>query len=160
VAVAWVQAEIALEEAGRALKNGNYPTKESLWHINTRYYAAQGAQFAQMLSMLAGAVDCSPQENDYEFGHSIIFKDEDEKNTGSLFGGIFKGVLTGKLRFVTLGSLAGAAQAGKKIAKHYENYPACPEDFPDWQKKADMIWKRARSMAEAAEKDAAAIHIK
>ena len=154
VAAAWVQAEIAIEEAGSALENGSYPTRESLWRINTRYYAAQGAQFAQMLSMLAGAVDCSPQENDYEFEHSIIFKDEDEKNAGSLFGGILRGVLTGKLKFATLGNLAGAAQAGKKIVKHYENYPARPADFPAWQKKADLLWKRARSMADAAEKDA------
>lgn len=159
VHAAWVQAEIAIDEAGRALQNGLVPTRESLWQVNTRYYAAQGAQFAQMLSMLAGAVDCTPQENDYEFGHSIIFRDEDEKNAGSLLGGILKGVLTGKLRFATLSSLAGAAQAGKKILEHYKNYPARPEDFPDWQKKADLLWIRTRSMADEAEKDAAAISL-
>ncbi len=158
MAAAWVQAEIAIDEAGRALMDGAYPTQESLWRLNPRYYAAQGAQFAQMLSMLAGAVSCTPEENDYEFSRSIIFRDEKEKE-GSLMSGIIKGVLAGKLKFSTLRSLADAAHTGGRILKHYQAYPARPGDFPGWRMKADVLWKRARSMADEAEKEAASVNI-
>lgn len=153
VTAAWMQAEIAAEVAGGAMQNGLYPTREALWHVNTRYYAAQGAEFARNLSMLAGAVDCTPEENDYEFKQSIIFKGDDEKETGGLFGKILKGVLAGKLRFATLKSLAGAAQIGSKIYKHYEKFPANPDGFPEWVKEADRLWNKTRSMADEAEKD-------
>jgi digeranylgeranylglycerophospholipid reductase len=150
---AWVQAEIAAEEAGRAMKDCAYPTREALWQVNPRYYKAQGAEFAKNLSMLAGAVDCTPEENDYEFSKSIIFLDETEKDEGGLTGKVLKGVLTGKLRFATLLNLAGAGKTGNRIFGHYSGFPADPAGFPEWAKAADALWSKTRSMADEAERD-------
>jgi len=158
ITAAWVHAQIAADEAGKAMQNGNYPTRSSLWQINTRYYAAQGAEFAQTLSMLAGAVSCSPEENDYEFSKSIIFKNENEKDT-ELAGKLIKGAFTGKLRLSTLSALFGAAMTGSKIKKHYDNFPKNPEGYPEWKQKADALWVKNRSMADAADKDAAVLGI-
>ncbi len=153
----WLQAQIAAQEAAHAMEAGAYPTKEALWPVNLRYYSAQGAEFAQTLSMLAGAVDCSPEENDYEFEKSIIFTGDSEEENGSLLGKIIKGTLTGRLRQVTLKNLIGAAAAGSRILKHYKAYPKSPDDFAEWTKKADALWRRTRNMADDAEKDRAAI---
>lgn len=151
ITAAWVHAKIAAEEAGRAMRIG-YPTRQALWPINTRYYTAQGAEFAQTLSMLAGAVSCSPEENDYEFSKGIIFVGDDEKDTG-LFSKIIKGVITGKLRFRTLSSLIGAAIIGGKIRKHYVQFPKSMKNYTAWQLKADALWAKTRGMADEAEKD-------
>jgi hypothetical protein len=140
------------------MQNNGYPTRDLLWQINTRYYAAQGAEFAQTLSMLCGAISCSPEENDYEFSKSIIFVGDDEKETG-LFGKIIKGVLAGKLSFSTLSSLVGAAVTGGKIRKHYDSFPKDPKDYPAWQQKADALWSKTRSMADEADKDAGILNI-
>lgn len=149
----WLQAEIAAEEAGRALKDGAYPTKEALWSVNVRYYDAQGAEFAQTLSMLAGAVDCTPEENDYEFEKGIIFTNDDEDADKGLLGKIIKGTLTGKLSLAALKSLLGAAMTGGKILKHYKAYPKDPAGYAAWAQKADALWSKTRNMADDAEKD-------
>ena len=153
ITAAWKQAEIAAEEAGKAMQNGTYPTRTALWKINSRYNTTQGSEYAQLLSMLASFLDCTPQENDYQFKQSIIFESEDEKQTKNLFGRIIKGVLTGNLKFSTLYKIVSASIIGNKIAAHYKKYPNTPQAFDTWTKKADQLWKKTRSMADQAEKD-------
>jgi len=160
VTAAWLQAGIAAQEAGLVMKNGSYPTKAALWAVNKRYYYAQGAEFAQLLSMLSGALACSPEENDYEFSQSIIFKGDDETTHGSLPGKLFKGLLTGKMRISTLVNLLGAAGAGGKMLRHYRAYPDSEAGYDAWAKKSDALWGSARGMADEAEKDFIAVKAK
>ena len=157
VTAAWLQAQIAAEEAGRAMQGGMYPTRGALWAVNKRYTDAQGAQFAQLLSMLAGAVACSPEENDYEFSQSIIFVGDDETPQGSLPGKLLRGLLAGKMKASVIASLIGAAGMGGKMLRHYKAYPESEVSFDAWVKKADMLWKKTRGMADAAEKDYSAL---
>lgn len=153
ITAAWLQAEIVAQEADHAMQKGAYPTREALWAVNKRYYDAQGAEYAQLLSMLAGAVACSPEENDYEFSQSIIFSSDDEKPKGSLPGKLLKGFFSGKLRASTIASLIGAAGTGGKILRRYKAYPDNSAGYEAWAKQADALWGKARGMADDAEKD-------
>ncbi|MDR1586754.1 MAG: hypothetical protein LBS57_04795 [Treponema sp.] len=152
----WLLCSIAAEEFGKAMKDGAYPEKEAVWGVNVRYAKAQGALFAQNLAMLRGAVSCTPDENDYEFAHAIIFEDDDEKGKGNLVLKLLKGLLSGGLSWKSLRELAGAAGIGGKIYKHYLAYPETPGSLAAWTRKADALWARAGSMADLAEADLAA----
>jgi flavin-dependent dehydrogenase len=151
----WLLCSIAAEEFGAAMKDGAYPVKEAVWNVNTRYAKAQGALFAQNLAILRGAVSCTPEENDYEFEHAIIFEDDDEKGKGSLVLKLLKGLLSGGLSWKSLRSLAEAAGIGARIYKHYLAYPKTSEGLDAWARKADALWARAGSMADLAEADLA-----
>jgi flavin-dependent dehydrogenase len=155
VPYAWLHCSIAAEEFGKAMKNNAYPKKEAVWQVNPRYQKLQGALFAQNLAMLSGAVNCSPEENDYEFKHSIIFEDETEKGKGNLAAKLLKGLFSGGLSFTSLKNLIQAAGTGGKIFKHYQAFPENLGGFDAWVKKADRLWSKAGSMAELAEKDLA-----
>jgi flavin-dependent dehydrogenase len=155
VPYAWLHCSIAAEEFGKAMKNNAYPNREAVWQVNPRYQKMQGALFAQNLAMLSGAVNCSPEENDYEFEHSIIFEDEMETGQGNLIAKLLKGLFSGGLSFASLKNLVQAAVTGSNIFKHYQAYPQNPGGFDAWVKKADRLWSKARSMAELAEKDLA-----
>ncbi|MDR0644055.1 MAG: NAD(P)/FAD-dependent oxidoreductase [Treponema sp.] len=153
VPYAWFLCSIAAEEFAEVMKNGVYPTQTAAWAINTRYQRSQGAEFAQNLAMLSGAVDCSPKENDYEFAHSIIFEDEHEKGKHNFILGILKGVLFGGISVKSLMNLVKAASTGGKILKHYRSFPENPSDFGGWTAKANVLWAGAGSMTDLAERD-------
>jgi flavin-dependent dehydrogenase len=153
----WLLCSIAAEECGRVMKDGAYPAVDSIWAVNARYIREQGALFAKNLAMLCGATRCSPGENDYEFKHSIIFEDDDEKGQGGLVGKLLRGLLSGGLSPAALGGLIGAAGIGEKVYKHYLAFPAAPADLASWAARADALWRKAGSMADAAEKDLAAM---
>ena len=149
---AWVQAEIAADEAGSALKNEGIALKENLWKINKRYNAGQGAEFARNLALLPAVVGCTPEENDYEFEKSIIFKSDDDKE-GNVMLDILKGVIKGRIKVLTFINILSAAVTGQKIYKHYQNYPESSMGYKKWVKRADRLWNRTKNMAELAEKD-------
>ncbi|MDR2785671.1 MAG: hypothetical protein LBB83_07130 [Treponema sp.] len=151
----WLLCSIVAEESGAAMKDGAYPVKEAVWKVNARYAKAQGALFAQNLAMLRGAVSCTPEENDYEFAHAIIFEDDEEKGKGNLVLKLLAGLLSGGLSWKSLRCLAGAAGIGAKIYKHYMAYPENPGGLAAWAQKADTLWARAGSMADLAEADLA-----
>jgi flavin-dependent dehydrogenase len=153
----WLLCSIAAEEYGRVMKDGAYPQAESVWAVNARYIREQGALFAKNLAMLCGATRCSPEENDYEFKHSIIYEDDDEKGRGGLAGKLLRGLLSGGLSPAALGGLLGAAGIGEKVYKHYLAFPGSPAGLAPWAARADALWKKAGSMADAAEKDLAAM---
>ncbi|MDR0785696.1 MAG: FAD-dependent monooxygenase [Treponema sp.] len=154
VPYAWLLCSIAAEEFAEAMKNGAYPTQTAVWAINTRYQRSQGAEFAQNLAMLSGAVDCSPEENDYEFAHSVVFEDESEKGKHNLVLGLLRGALSGGISIKSLINLVKAAGMGGKILKHYRSFPKEPTDFKVWTAQADVLWSKAGSMADLAERDA------
>jgi flavin-dependent dehydrogenase len=150
----WLLCSIAADEFGRAMKNGaDTPTREAVWAVNTRYNREQGALFAKNLAMLSGAVSCTAQENDYEYQHSIIYEDDDEKGKGNLILKLLKGLFSGGLSTAALGKLLSAAGMGEKLYKHYMAYPETPRGLDAWVRKAEKLWAKAGSMADLAEKD-------
>ena len=153
VPYAWCLCSIAAEEFGRVMKDGCIPSTEQVWNVNLRYIREQGAQFAQFLSMLTGAVDCTAEENDYEFEKSIIFQDDEEKQEGGLIGKVLKGMLQGKLSVRTVAKLAGAASTGSRMLKLYRAYPDNPQGLASWARRADKLWAKAGSMADLALQD-------
>jgi flavin-dependent dehydrogenase len=155
VPYAWHLCSIAADEFGRCMKDGAYPSREAAWQVNVRYIRSQGAEFARNLAMLSGAVQCSPEENDYEFQHSIIFEDDKDKGTGNLVVKLLKGLFSGGLSMKALGNLMGAAGIGGRIFKHYRSFPENPAEFGGWVQKAEALWGKAGSMAELAERDLA-----
>jgi flavin-dependent dehydrogenase len=149
----WLLCSIASEEFGKAMQNGAYPLKEAVWAVNARYIREQGAEFAKNLAMLSGAVSCTAKENDYEYKHSIIYEDDDEKKQGGLIPKLLKGLLSGGISFAALGNLLSAAGTGEKIYRHYLAFPENPAAFERWVQKAEKLWSKAGSMASLAEKD-------
>jgi flavin-dependent dehydrogenase len=155
VPYAWLLCSIAAEEFGRAMQGGAYPEGEKVWRVNRRYYQAQGASFAQVLALLPGAVNCSAEENDYEFEQSIIFEDDKEKGRGNLVLKLLRGLGAGRLSFGTLKGLIGAVIRGGGIYKHYMNFPEERGGFEGWVKKAEALWGKTATVASLAEKDLA-----
>ena len=149
----WLLCSIAAEEFGKAMQNGAYPLKEKVWAVNVRYIREQGAEFAKNLAMLSGAVSCTAKENDYEYKHSIIYEDDDEKKQGGLIPKLLKGLFSGGISFTALGNLLSAAGTGEKIYRHYMAFPENPDAFDGWAQKAENLWSKAGSMASLAEKD-------
>ncbi|MDR2953296.1 MAG: FAD-dependent monooxygenase [Treponema sp.] len=150
----WLLCSIASEEFGKAMKDGAYPARENVWAVNKRYITEQGALFAKNLAMLSGAVSCTEKENDYEYQHSIIYEDDDEKGKGGgLIAKLLKGFLAGGISLNALGNLLSASGIGEKIFKHYMAFPGCPAGFASWVQKADKLWAKTSSMASLAEKD-------
>jgi electron-transferring-flavoprotein dehydrogenase len=155
VPYAWLLCSIAAEELGQCMKGGAYPAREAAWPVNVRYARSQGAEFARNLAMLSGAVQCSPKENDYEFRHSIIFEDDNDKGKGNLAAKLLKGLFSGGISPGALSKLMGAAGIGGKIFNHYRAFPESPAAFGNWVQKANALWSKACSMAELAERDLA-----
>lgn len=137
---AWVQCTPAADVVIRALKDGGYPTKEALWEINTLYQRGEGAAYAGERAMLIGAVDMSPEDNDYLFSKGIIFHSDDEPEPKSLPAALVKGVVTGKFSARAFVTLMKATIKGICLEKHYRNYPSTPEGYPAWEKKALKLW--------------------
>jgi hypothetical protein len=130
---------------------------QAAWDVNVRYQRGQGAQFAENLAVLSGAVACSPQENDYEFSKSIIFEDEKDKDKGSLPLKLLGAALTGGISLGSLGKLLGAASLGAKIKAHYEAFPQDPAAFTQWEAKAQSLWSKSANMADLADADMASM---
>lgn len=90
---AWVQCTPAASIISEALKDGDYPTKEALWKINTLYQRGEGAEYAGQRALLVGAVVMSMKDNDYMFEKSIVFTSDDGEVKGSVMGKLLLGVL-------------------------------------------------------------------
>lgn len=161
ISAAWNLCAIAADVAAIAMKDGSYPDKESLWPINVKYITSQGADFASLLATLTAAVDCTAEENEYEFKHDIVFKSEDMTRMNREFAAkispsaalslVFKviaGVLSGKIRGKTVKSLLKGVLVAGSLEKHYKSFPQNPEAFDAWVDKADKLWQKAGNMAD------------
>lgn len=155
VTAAWNLADIAAEEIGIAMKNGNYPTAQDMWGVNVRYQTHQGAEFAQLLAVMTGAVDCTPEENDYEFQHNVIFRSKLKKHpsdkkeeTGELIAGLMNGVTSGNIRLKTINKLLRYSSIASQIKSHYKAFPDNISDFDEWAEDADELWAQAGSMSD------------
>ena len=155
VTAAWYLVDIAAREIGAAMESGEAPTAEQMWMVNTLYQRTQGAQFAELLATMTGAVDCSREENDYEFKNNLIFKSnlknkvvDKEAEKKALIKGLIKGAATGKLRIKTLKKLLHYSSIASKIKHHYFDYPADIHGYAAWKQTADALWAQAGSMAD------------
>ena len=135
------------------MKDNGYPTKEKLWEINRIYQTGEGAAYAAERAMLIGAVNMSDKDNDYLYKKGIVFKSDDEPEVENLLGALIKGVLAGEFSIKALISLASSTLKGEALRKHYLAFPATPAQYPAWEKKALILWKKAGSMADTV-KDA------
>jgi hypothetical protein len=140
--------------------------RENLWPINKRYIDAQGAAFASQLATLVGAVSTSAAENDFFFEKDVIFSAKSFQamgegralafSAGELARMAFTmlgGILAGRLRVSTLRSLLRAMKNGNAVAAHYAAFPITPEGFDEWCHKAEALWARCGSMADALQQD-------
>ncbi len=161
-----VQLEIAAEQLHTLLDSGLPLNRENLWPINKRYIDAQGAAFASQLATLVGAVSTSAAENDFFFEKDVIFSAKSFQamgegralafSAGELARMAFTmlgGILAGRLRVSTLRSLLRAMKNGNAVAAHYAAFPITPEGFDEWCHKAEALWARCGSMADALQQD-------
>ena len=150
---AWKQCAPAANIVAEAMKDGSYPTKEKLWEINRIYQTGEGAAYAGERAMLIGAVNMTPKDNDYLYKKGIVFKSDDEPEVENLLGALIQGVLDGEFSLKALLSLASSTLKGEVLKKHYQSYPSTPDGYTAWVRKAQMLWKRAGSMADTVKDD-------
>ena len=148
IPTAWAHCQPAADIVYRSFRQGDGPTKEALWEINTAYQRGEGAEFAGLRATLVGAVDMSMKDNDYMFKKSIVFKSDDEEMKGSIPLMLIKGVLTGQFSVHALKSLLRASGIGSSLEKHYRQFPDSPEGYFAWKEKAERLWTRAGTMAD------------
>ncbi len=145
---AWVHCTPAAKVVIEALKDGKYPTREALWPINTLYQRGEGAAYAGQRAMLIGAMDMTPEDNDYLFEKGIIFRSDDEPEVTNLPAALLAGVIRGKFSLHAFLALIRSTLRGAALEKHYRTFPESPEAFHSWVKKARRLWDRAGSMAD------------
>jgi flavin-dependent dehydrogenase len=145
VPVGWQQGAIAAEVAGEAMKDGAYPVKEKLWAINSRYMKTQGARYSMNFASRTAASYHSPEEIDYMFKHSILYRDENE-GEGNLTLKLLRAWLSGGLSRESVRNIKIARSLGKTMYEHYMTYPDDPEFFDDWARRARDLWKTAKDL--------------
>ena len=161
----WVGCRIAAEVAGRAMRNGAYPTMQALWDFNLRYNTGQQADFAYINATAINAVDCTPEEMQYEFEQGIVFNDRAMTRLNrqwnaelppgevvELVGKVTKGVATGHISPATLRCLLRGIQYATLLKAHYKNYPKTPQGFEAWAARCDALWQSCGSLADATER--------
>lgn len=161
----WVGCALAADVAGKAMKNNAYPTEGALWDYNVRYAKGQGADFANITAMLINAVDCTAEENEYEFKHNIVFTSKQLTLTNRTFTAdmpigdsiklVFKvliGVITGNISVKTVKNLLKGVFCGMQLKSHYRKYPSTPDGYKKWAERADKLWEKTGNMADVVEK--------
>jgi len=160
VTATWNLCMIAAEVIGSTLKEEEYISKDRLWDINVKYFRDQGAKFASLLMQLSGILNFSAKEWDYVLKSGLLYKtgDEDEipepnkeyeedMSLGEMLKFLFKligGMLKRQLSLKHVKKLLSANSLAGKIKKHYETFPEDPNEFDQWVKKADQLWKQKR----------------
>lgn len=153
-----VHMEIAARVLGRALKKGR-ARKEDLWEINTLYNKAQGADFCFLRAVLTKAVAARKEEWEYFFENDIIFSEplmnavstgEEIPMTPGVIGGMVKNIARGMKKGIiskeTVRAVGSGVLLGTALKNHYLSFPASPDAFADWCKKADKLWTRVGKM--------------
>ncbi|MBA7475090.1 hypothetical protein ES707_10456 [subsurface metagenome] len=160
VTATWNLCMIATEVIESTLKEDEYISKDRLWDINVKYFRDQGAKFSSLLMQLSGILNFSAKEWDYVLKSGLLYKtgDEDEipepnkeyeedMSLGEMLKFLFKligGMLKRQLSLKHVKKLLSANSLAGKIKKHYETFPEDPNEFDEWVKKADQLWKQKR----------------
>jgi electron-transferring-flavoprotein dehydrogenase len=143
---AWNLCSIAAEEFGEAMKDGTYPTADSVWKINTKYMRSMGALYAMQFASRTAVSLCNAEETDYMFAHSIFYQDEKKEGEGRLGLKLLWALLSGGLSRERIRNFKSSLALGNKIFKHYLAYPENPAEFASWVRKADELWTKAGRM--------------
>lgn len=155
-----VLEDIAVEYAADAMKDGAYPTRESLWSINKKYNDTQGKEFANLMALLASVVRHSPKANEFLFKHDVIFS---KKILGAMGEGglqldltdylktvffVLVGIVTCNITVEELKSIIHGVISSGKLTELYERFPSTPAGFEEWVVEAEMLWKKAGKLAD------------
>ncbi|MDR2090747.1 MAG: FAD-dependent monooxygenase [Clostridiales bacterium] len=165
IASSWVGCKILADTAGEAMKDGAYPTEEKLWEANVKYNTTQAANFAYIVATLVNAIECTAEENEYQFQKEIVFStkamtrlnrtysaDLPVGEVFELIGKVIGGVVTKNISMHSVKCLLRGILYAAKLKTHYRNFPKTPLGFEKWKAKADALWKATGSMAEVTEK--------
>ena len=153
---AWTQCAPAADIVAQALRDGAYPTKEALWPVNVLYQRGEGREFAAARALLIGAVQMSPQDNDFLFQHSIVFKSDDEPDNPHIVPALLKGTAAGQFSLDALKALASGLNHARKLDYLYARYPSTPRGYQGWRLYADELWAKVGSMADTVTDSGAA----
>ncbi len=155
-----VLEDIAVDAAEAAMKDGAYPTRESLWCINKRYNDTQGKEFANLMALLTSIIRHSAKANEYLFKYDVIFS---QKILGGMGEGglslniidylktlvfVVIGLASGNIKLWELKSVIKAIINSGKLTALYEKFPETPDGFDEWVKEAEQVWAKAGKMAE------------
>ncbi|MDR1805723.1 MAG: FAD-dependent monooxygenase [Clostridium sp.] len=161
----WVGVKMAAEVCGKAMRDGAYPTEDALWEYNVRYNTSQGADFANVTATLVNAVDCTAEENEYEFKKGIVFTGKLLTLTNRTFSAdipvpdaialvckVVGGLVTGNISFSSLKNLLKGVLCGASLKGHYKKFPKTTAGYEAWCKKAEALWTKTGNMADVVEK--------
>lgn len=154
-----VLEQIAVDVASNAMKDGAYPTRESLWSINKRYNNTQGKEFASLMALLLGIVKHSAKANEFLFKHDVIFS---KKILGSMNEGInlsigdylkilvfvVIGIVSGNVKVQEIKSILEGVINSGKLTELYERFPETPDGFDEWVKEAEAMWKKVGKLSD------------
>lgn len=155
-----VLEDIAVDVADAAMKNGAYPTRESLWSINKQYNSTQGKEFASLMALLTSIIRHSAKANEYLFKCDVIFS---RKILGGMDEGglsldiidylktlifVLIGLISGNIKPWELKSVINAIINSGKLTELYERFPETPDGFDEWVKEAEAAWAKAGKMAD------------
>lgn len=151
--------QIAVDVASKAMADGAYPTRESLWSINKLYNNTQGKEFASLMALLTGIVKHSAKANEYLFKHDVIFSKKILGGMGKELdisaGDILKiavyviaGIVSGHIKIAEIKSILKGLIDSGKLTAHYENYPETPEGFEAWVTEAEKLWKTTGKLSD------------
>lgn len=159
--VSMAQLVIAAEEISRVLSEGGELSRGRLWGINARFFRAQGRALAAQHVMQAGLSRTTAAEDDFFYRHSVIFSEQtlsalsqevplvlSAKEKPRMALALLGGMLTGKVRVVTIGRLLRCMQNTARAIQLYANYPEMETGFTAWVLRAERFWKKCGSMAE------------
>ncbi len=165
VTASWNLCMIAADVVENAMKDGKYPTRDALWPINVKYSRTQGANFAELMATLVGAIDATKDENEYEFKHNIVFDEAVMTQMNYAFANkmtvrqilylvneIIDARANGSIRKSTISNIISSLLKASKLKKHYKSFPKKAKKFEKWCTKADELWKEAGCMADIIEK--------
>ncbi|MDR2266182.1 MAG: NAD(P)/FAD-dependent oxidoreductase [Christensenellaceae bacterium] len=161
----WVGCRIAAEIASEVMKNGAYPTEEKLWAVNHKYNTTQAADFAYLMATLINAIECTPEENDYEFKKDIVFSSKAMSRMNRKFnadmpfsevlqlvGRVVVGIFSGNISMKTVKQLLKGISYAGKLKSHYKKFPKTVAGYEKWKAKADALWIQTGSMADVVER--------
>ncbi|MBQ2848140.1 MAG: NAD(P)/FAD-dependent oxidoreductase [Clostridia bacterium] len=156
---ALVLEDIAVDVASKALENGAYPTRESLWSINKKYNGTQGKEFASLLALLASVIRHSAKANEFLFKHDVIFS---KKILGGMSGGltlnvtdylktlvfVVVGLASGQIKISEIKSILSGVINSGKLTELYERFPETPDGFDAWVREAEEVWSKTDRLAD------------
>ncbi|MDR0751465.1 MAG: NAD(P)/FAD-dependent oxidoreductase [Christensenellaceae bacterium] len=161
----WVGCKIAADIAAEVMKNGTYPSEEKLWPINLKYNTSQAADFSYILATLINAVECTPEENEYEFKKDIVFTSKAlsrmNRNFNAdmplgevlqLVGRVLGGVITGNIGLKTVSHLLHGIMLAGKLKSCYKKFPKTAAGYEKWKAKADDLWLKTGTMADVIDR--------